>query len=151
MRSCHEEATTRLSAQLLTLDAEGTQPIRLELQSLDAELAAALSAMGVLDALRAPVSAYVGGRMRGPALGLLASVRHRYAYPSALFVLCEPRLQFDGTVAVVASQREQMERMHGELRSRLATLTDRDIAQVRSDFEHQRVLVYIPTVRSCRE
>jgi ATP-dependent Clp protease protease subunit len=134
------EAATRLSAQLLTLDAEGTQPIRLELQSLDAELSAALSVMGVLDALRAPVSAYGGGRVRGPALGLLALARHRFAYPSALFVLSEPRMHFDGTAASVASQEEQVRLMLGELLSRLAALTGRDVEQIRSDFERQRLL-----------
>ena len=36
------EAATRLCAQLLTLDAEGEGPIRLELHSLDADLPAAL-------------------------------------------------------------------------------------------------------------
>jgi ATP-dependent Clp protease protease subunit len=107
-----DEAATRLSAQLLTLDAENMQPIRLELQGLDAELPAALSLMGVLDVVRAPVSAYVGGRISGPALGVLAAADHRYTYPSALFILCEPRMQFDGTV------------------------TD----ELQADFEHQRVL-----------
>jgi ATP-dependent Clp protease protease subunit len=134
------EAATRLSAQILTLDAEGMQPIRLELQSLDAELAAALSVMGVLDALRAPVSAYVAGRLRGPALGLLALARHRFAYPSALFVLAEPRMHFDGTVASVASQDEQARLMLGELLSRLAAVTGRDVDRIRSDFERQRLL-----------
>jgi len=62
------EAATRLCAQLLTLDAEGTRPIRLELQNLDAELSAVLSVMGVLDVVRGPVSAYAGGRIQGPAL-----------------------------------------------------------------------------------
>lgn len=133
-------AATPLSAQLLTLDAEGTQPIRLEMQSLDAELAAALSVMGVLDALRAPVSAYVGGRIRGPALGLLALARHRYAYPSALFVLSEPRMHFDGTVASVASQEEQARLMLDELLTRLAAVAGRDVEQIRLDFEHQRLL-----------
>ena len=48
-----DAAATRLSAQLLTLDAEGTSPIRLELQNLQAELPAALTVMGVLDVIRA--------------------------------------------------------------------------------------------------
>src|SRR6202167_2023784 len=40
-----DEAAARLSAQLLTLDAEGDKPIRLELQNLRAELAPALTVM----------------------------------------------------------------------------------------------------------
>jgi ATP-dependent Clp protease protease subunit len=134
------EAATRLSAQLLTLDAEGSQPIRLELQSLDAELPAALSVMGVLDVLRAPVSAYAGGRIRGSALGVLAVARHRYAYPSALFVLSEPRMHFEGTVETVESQEEQVKSMLAELVSRLAEATGRAVGQIRSDIEQQRLL-----------
>jgi ATP-dependent Clp protease protease subunit len=48
-----EPAATRLSAQLMTLDAEGDGPIRLELQNLQAELPAVLALMGVLDVVRA--------------------------------------------------------------------------------------------------
>jgi ATP-dependent Clp protease, protease subunit len=134
------EAATGLCAQLLTLDAESAQPIRLELQSLDAELDAALSIMGVLDALRVQVSAYVAGRIRGPAVGLLALADHRYAYPSAVFVLSEPRLQFEGTVADVTAHEEQARHMLGELASRLAAVTGRDVEQIRSDLERQRLL-----------
>ncbi|HEX2286835.1 MAG TPA: ATP-dependent Clp protease proteolytic subunit [Mycobacterium sp.] len=134
------EAATRLCAQLLTLDAENTQPIRLELQSLDAELDAALTVMGVLDALRVPVSAYVAGRLRGPAVGLLALADHRYGYPSTVFVLSEPRMNFDGTVAAVTAQEQQATHMLSELASRLAAVTGRDVEQIRSDFERQRVL-----------
>jgi ATP-dependent Clp protease, protease subunit len=134
------EAATRLCAQLLTLDAENTQPIRLELQSLDAELDAALTVMGVLDALRVTVSAYVAGRLRGPAVGLLALADHRFAYPSAVFVLSEPKLKFDGTVAAVNAQEQQATQMLGELASRLAAVTGREVEQIRSDFESQRAL-----------
>src|SRR5215470_11618361 len=68
-----DPAATRLSAQLLTLDAEGTGPIRLELQNLQAELPAALTLMGVLDVVRAEVQAFASGEIRGPGLGVLAS------------------------------------------------------------------------------
>jgi len=134
------EAATRLSAQLLTLDAEGTQPIRLELQGLGAELPAALSVMGVLDVVRAPVSAYVGGRISGPALGVLVAARHRYAYPNALLVLSEPRMSFDGTVTSVAAQEEQVRAMLGELFSRLSEVTGRDVGSIRADAERERLL-----------
>jgi ATP-dependent Clp protease protease subunit len=134
------EAATRLCAHLLTLDAEGTQPIRLELQSIDAELDAALTVMGVLDALRVPVSAYVAGRIRGPAVGLLALADHRYGYPSAVFVLSEPRLQFDGTVAEVTAREREARHLIDELGARLAAVTGRDVEQIRADLEHQRML-----------
>ena len=127
------EAATRLAAQLLTLDAEGTAPIRLELQNLSADLPAALSVMGILDVIRGPVSGYAGGRIEGPALGILAACRHRKAYPNALFVLSEPRVSFDGTVTALASREEQARAMLDELFGRIAEATGRDVAQVRAD------------------
>jgi len=133
------EAATSLSAQLLTLDAEGTRPIRLELHNLDAELAAALSVMGVLDVVRAPVSAHVAGRLRGPALGVLAATGHRLGYPNSVFVLNEPRLSFDGTVSAVASQEQQVRGMLAEFYARLAGVTGHDESQVRADAERERV------------
>jgi ATP-dependent Clp protease, protease subunit len=133
------EAATRLCAQLLTLDAEGTRPIRLELQNLDAELPAVLSVMGVLDVVRGPVSAYAGGRVQGPALGILAACRHRWAYPNALFVLSEPQLSFDGTVTAVAAGEEQARAMLGELFTRIAEVTGRDLDQVRADARRDRL------------
>jgi len=63
-----DAAAARLSAQLLTLDAEGDKPIRLELQNLRAELAAALTVMGILDVLRVRVHGCVSGEISGPAL-----------------------------------------------------------------------------------
>jgi len=86
------ESATRLSAQLLTLDAEGNGPIRLELQNLDAELPAALTVMGVLDTLRVEVTAYAAGRTSGPGLGVLAAARHRSAPCSPTCMRGWPRL-----------------------------------------------------------
>lgn len=134
------DAATRLSAQLLTLDAEGAEPIRLELQSLDADLPAALSVMGVLDVLRAPVSAHVSGRVSGPALGVLAAARHRLAYPNAILVLSEPRASFDGTVTALAAQEEQARAMLGELFTRLAEVTGHDVDEIRADARRNRLL-----------
>jgi ATP-dependent Clp protease, protease subunit len=134
------DLATRLSAQLLTLDAEGDGPVRLEIQGLDADLAAALSVMGVLDVLRAPVSAYVGGRVAGPALGVIASARCRYAYPNAMLVLSEPRMSFDGKVTAVRAREEQVRSMAGDLFARLAEVTGRDVDSVRADAAAEKLL-----------
>ena len=96
--------------------------------------------MGILDVLRAPVCAYASGRISGPALGVLAAADYRYAYPSALFLLCEPQMRFEGTTHALASQEEHFNRMRAELLSRLAHVTDRPVAEVQSDFERQRLL-----------
>ena len=76
---------------------------------------------------------YAGGRIEGPALGILAACRHRKAYPNALLVLSEPQVSFDGTVTALASREEQARAMLDELFGRIAEVTGRDVAQVRAD------------------
>jgi ATP-dependent Clp protease protease subunit len=135
-----DDAATRLSAQFLTLDAEGDEPIRLELQNLRSELPAALAVMGVLDVLRAPVRAQAGGEIRGVAVGVLASCQERLAYPNASIALSEPRLEFDGTVTAVTERQRQAERMLDSLYYRIAETTGREADDVREDARRGRTL-----------
>jgi ATP-dependent Clp protease, protease subunit len=135
-----DAAATRLSAQLLTLDAEGTGPIRLELQNLRAELPAALTLMGVLDVIRAEIQAFAGGETGGAALGVLASCPRRAAYPHASFTLSEPKLQFGGTVTAVTAREQQARRMVDSLFYRIAEASGRDAEDVREDARQTRTL-----------
>jgi ATP-dependent Clp protease, protease subunit len=134
------ESATRLSAQLLTLDAEGEGPIRLELQNLEAELPAALTVMGVLDTLRVQVTAYAAGRTSGPALGVLAAAGHRHAYPNAFFTMAEPRISFDGPVTAVAAHEEQVRAMLADLYSRMAEATGQAADDIQQDARQGRLL-----------
>jgi len=134
-----EGAATRLSAQLLTLDAEGDGPVRLELQNLHAELPAALTLMGVLDVVRAQIVAYAGGETGGSALGVLASCPRRLAYPNASFTLSEPRLRFGGSLSAVTAREQQAKRMTDSLFYRIAEAAGRDAEEVREDARRGRV------------
>ena len=133
-----DAAATRLSAQLLTLDAEGTGPIRLELQNLRAELPAALTLMGVLDVIRAEIQAFASGETGGAALGVLASCPRRAAYPNASFTLSEPKLQFGGTVTAVTAREQQARRMVDSLFYRIAEAAGRDAGEIREDARRGR-------------
>ncbi len=135
-----DDAAARLSAQLLTLDAEGQQPIRLELQNLRAELPAALTIMGILDVLHVAVHACVSGEISGPALGVLASCPRRTGYPNASFLLTEPRLQFGGTVTALTARQQQLTRMLDTLYYRLAEVTGREVDEIRDDARRGRSL-----------
>jgi ATP-dependent Clp protease, protease subunit len=128
-----DEAAARLSAQLLTLDAEGDEPIRLELQNLRAELPAALTAMGILDVVRVRVDGCVSGEISGPALGVLSSCARRTGYPNSTFTLAEPRLEFGGTVTAVTARQQQVTRMLDTLYYKMAEVTGREVDEIRED------------------
>ena len=135
-----DDAAARLSAQLLTLDAEQKTPIRMELQNLRAELSAVLTVMGILDVLRVPVHACVSGEIVGPALGVLVSCPRRSGYPNASFVLAEPKLHFGGTVTALTAREQQVTRMLDTLYFRLAEVTGREVDQIRDDARRGRTL-----------
>ena len=135
-----DEAATRLSAQLLTLDAEGDDPVRFELQNLTAGLGAALTVMGVLDTVGVPVRAQAGGQVTGPALGVLAACTERRAYPNAVFAMSEPAVEFDGSVTELASREEQVTQMLDSLYFRLAEVTGREVNEIRDDSRGSRIL-----------
>ena len=133
-----DDAAARLSAQLLTLDADGDQPIRLELQNLRADLGAALTVMGVLDVLGVPVHGCVSGEISGPALGLLVCCTRRTGYPNASFTMSEPRLEFGGTATAVSAREQQVNRMLDTLYFRLAEVTGRETDEIREDARRNR-------------
>jgi ATP-dependent Clp protease, protease subunit len=135
-----DDAAARLSAQLLTLDAEGDAPIRLELQNLRAELPAALTVMGILDVLGVPVRACVSGEITGPALGVLVCCPQRTGYPNACFVLAEPKLEFGGTVTALTAREQQATRMLDTLYFRIADVTGREVDEIREDARRGRSL-----------
>ena len=135
-----DAAATRLSAQLLTLDAEGDGPIRLELQNLQSDLPAALTLMGILDVVRAEIQVFASGETGGSALGVLASCPRRLAYPNASFTLSEPKLWFTGTATAVSAHEQQARRMVDSLFYRIAEATGRDAEEIREDARRGRVL-----------
>jgi ATP-dependent Clp protease, protease subunit len=135
-----DEAATGLCAQLLTLDAEGDEPIRLQLQSPVSELPAALTVMGVLDTVGVPVHAYAAGQLGGPVLGVLAACSDRRAYRNAVFALSEPRADFDGTATELAAHEERIRLMLDALYLRLAEVTGREVDQIRDDARQGRTL-----------
>src|ERR1700760_1482598 len=135
-----DESATRLCAQLLTLDAEGDQPIRFELQNLGAELTAAMTLIGVLDTVGVPVRARVAGRMNGAALGVLAACPERAAYPNAVFAMAEPTVEFGGSGGVVAAREEQTRTMVDGLYERVAEASGHEVDEIRADARAYRVL-----------
>ena len=127
-----------LSAQLLTLDAEGTGRSGSSSRAWTPNCPAALTVMGVLDVLRVPVTGYVAGQVGGPALGVLAACGQRRGYPSAVLALTEPTLNLGGTATQVRAQEEQIETMVDTLYIRLAEVTGREVDEIRADARQGR-------------
>jgi len=85
-----DASASRVSAELMTLDAEGDTAISLRIDCGDGSLALALTLMDVIELVGVPVHALCMGQVGGPAVGILSVCSHRSAMPSTRFSLREP-------------------------------------------------------------
>ena len=97
---------TQVSAELMTLDAEGDEPVTLRVDCREAPLSPALTLMDVIELMGVPVRALCLGQVAGGAIGVVALCSHRAAMPSTRFSLCEPATQMEAHVRNVAQWAE---------------------------------------------
>jgi ATP-dependent Clp protease protease subunit len=135
----HDMATL-VSAQLLTLDAEGDGPVELHLGTPTGDLDAALTVLDAIDAMRVPVHALAVGTVGGPALAVFAAARERRAFPHATFHLTEPRLRAEGTASEIGAREEHNRSLLAALYGRLADVTGRDTEDLADDARRGRFL-----------
>ena len=136
-----DDATaTRVAAELMLLDAAGTELIQLYLNCPDGTLEAALTLMDTLDLLRSPVRAQCLGQVGGPPVGVLAVADARVAARHASVRLGQPRASFDGTPEQIASRSEQHLALARRFHERLATATGRSAASIAEDLRAGRHL-----------
>ena len=86
---------SRVSVELMTLDAEGDDAVSLRIDSAEGSLALALTLMDVIELMGVPVRALCLGQVGGPAIGVLSVCRHRAAMPSTRFSWREPTTQLE--------------------------------------------------------
>lgn len=116
-------AATRVSAELMTLDAQGDEAVSLRIACPDGSLALALTLMDVIELSGVPVRALCLGQVGAAAVGVLSVCHHRAAMPSTRFSLREPTTQFETRARDV----EQWARLRSGERQRF---TDRVAAAV---------------------
>jgi ATP-dependent Clp protease, protease subunit len=123
----------RVSAELMTLDAEGDEPVSLRLDSGDGSLALALTLMDVIELMGVPVRALGLGQVAGPAVGVVAVCHHRAAMPSTRFALREPASQLEAHVRDVARWAELRADERRRFCARLADATGQPVDKVTDD------------------
>lgn len=135
------ESASHAAAALLTLDALGTQPVRLHMNSSDGDLTAAFALVDTLDAMRVPVHAIAMGEVGGAAIGVFVAAKRRMAFPHARFRLAEPRIgAATGTADEVASVAGRYLQALEDLVVRVAEMTGQPRSRVEDDFSIGRVL-----------
>jgi ATP-dependent Clp protease, protease subunit len=135
-----ELSGTRVSAELMTLDADGDEPVTLRVDCADAGLAPALTLMDVIELLGVPVRALCLGQVGAGAIGVVAVCAHRAAMPSSRFSLCEPATQLQAHVRNVAQWAELRAAERQRFCARVGAATGRPVTAVEEDLGHGRFL-----------
>jgi ATP-dependent Clp protease protease subunit len=135
-------SVTRASAELMTLDAEGDDPVSLRIDSGEGSIALALTLMDVIELMGVPVRALCLGQVGAGAVGVVAVCAHRAAMPSTRFSLREPTTDSGSPVHV--RNVEQWVEMRADERerfvSRVAAAARRRPDEVREDLARGRYL-----------
>jgi ATP-dependent Clp protease, protease subunit len=133
-------SVTRVSAELMTLDAEGDESVTLRVDCGEADLGPALTLMDVIELMGVPVRALCLGQVGAGAVGVVAVCGHRTAMPSTRFWLSEPKTSLDAHVRNVAQWAELRAAERQRFCARLGAATGQTPATVENDLERGRFL-----------
>ncbi len=139
-------STTRVSAELMTLDAEGDDPVTLRVDCGEAALAPAMTLMDVIELMGVPVRALCLGQVASGAIGGVAVCAHRAAMPSTRFSWCAPATQLQAPVRNGAQWAERRAGARERFCARVGAACGRPPATVEADLEHGRFLDAVEAV-----
>jgi ATP-dependent Clp protease, protease subunit len=142
-------SVTRASAELMTLDADGDDPVTLRVDCGEGGLALALTLMDVVELMGVPVRALCLGQVGEGAVGVVAVCARRAALPNTRFVLHEPSSGAPSPVHArdVARWAELRADERDRFCSRIAAAAGRPIEEVREDVVRGRYLGAAEAVR----
>lgn len=129
---------TRVSAELMTLDAEGDGPVTLRVDCGQAALGPALTLMDVVELMGVPVHALGLGQVGEGAVGIVAVCSHRAALPSTRVALREPTARVEAHVRNVAAWAELCAAERRRFCERVGRAVGRTAASVEEDLVRGR-------------
>jgi ATP-dependent Clp protease, protease subunit len=133
-------SVTRVSAELMMLDAEGDEPVTLRVDCGEAALAPALTLMDVIELMGVPVRALCLGQVVSGAVGVVAVCAHRSAMPSTRFSLTEPVTALEAHIRNVAQWAELRAGERQRFCARVGAATGQPPDAVERDLERGRFM-----------
>lgn len=140
-RALDAPTATLLAAQLMSLDAEGTDPITLVVNSPGGSLDAASAVLDTLDLVRGPVATTCLGQAVGTAAVVVAAgTGHRRIGAGAQMRLRLAEVAIEGSARRIDDDLAHLAELRGVLVDRLAAVTGQDRRLVERDIDEGRIL-----------
>lgn len=134
------ETAELAAARLLLLDERSRDRVTMHLGCPTGALDAALTLIGVLDLVRAPVTAVAVGSVGGAAIGVFAAASERVAHPHASFLLHDPAVDPRDDMRDLAVAAEQWSRDLAMLHQRIAAACAKEAESIAADMHAGRLL-----------
>jgi len=135
------DAATLVTAQLMALDADGTSPVTLVVNSAGGPVDAAAGLLDTIDLVRCPVDTSCVGRAEGTAAVVVAAgTGRRRCGPGATFRLRLPDLEAAGPADRLRRDVESATHVQRALVDRLAAITGQSRGLVARDVDRGRLL-----------
>lgn len=136
------DAATRLCAQLMTLDGESADHVRVFVNSDGGPLDDVLAVLDVIELMRAEVDVTCVGAARGTAAALLACASgQRRAAPSATISLrCAHPDSVDGSAEDLRRRAQELDTAWAHLRQLLVRATGRPVEEVEEQLSRGELL-----------
>jgi ATP-dependent Clp protease, protease subunit len=135
------EAATLVAAQLMALDADGSAPVTLVVNSGGGPVDAVGGVLDIIDLLQCTVDVNCVGHAEGTAAVVVAAgTGRRRCGPGATFRLRLPDLEAAGPADRLRRDVESATLLQGRLVDRLAAITGQSRALVARDVERGRLL-----------
>ena len=135
------DAATLVTAQLMALDADGTLPVTLVVNSAGGPVDAVTGLLDTIDLVRCPVDTSCVGRAEGTAAVVVAAgTGRRRCGPGATFRLRLPDLEAAGPADRLRRDVESATHVQRTLVDRLAAITGQSRGLVARDVDRGRLL-----------
>lgn len=135
------ERATRLTAELMTLEAESLEPVTMTINSPGGDLASLFAVTDTLYAMHAPVETRCLGQARGTAAALAAAgTGKRRAGRHAQLVLELPGSQATGSPSDLDRAARAETELSDQLFDLIAHATGREPHEIAAEWQHGRVL-----------
>jgi ATP-dependent Clp protease protease subunit len=122
-------------AQLLILDADNHDPIRVLITSQGGHVDSGFAIHDMLRFIESPIVTIGAGWVASIAVPILfgAPKAHRYALPNTRFLLHQPSGGAGGQASDIRIEAEEILKVRGRLNQLIATETGQDVARVTTD------------------
>ncbi|MGP1418269.1 MAG: ATP-dependent Clp protease proteolytic subunit [Sphaerochaetaceae bacterium] len=137
-----EETSERVGKQLLVLEAESNEMVRVFIDSPGGDVNAGYAIFDMIRFVKCPVTIVGMGLVASAAALILLAVdkQMRVGFPDSSYLIHQPSSQMKGVATDISIHAEQLEKLREKINGEISRQTGKDIEQVRKDTDRDHWL-----------